>query len=120
MCGSRWYLVQVGNLTRHVHADHLITALDNEEASTDPGNSFEPTGSVSEPDVCVQVVPGSNFESQSSCTSQLIPESNQTEPVPSLAPVPETANLPVPGEAQTGNAPEITCIIATPNSETLG
>ena len=46
----------------------------NEEALTDPGNSFEPVRSVCESDVCV--VPGSNLESQSSSTPKLIPETN--------------------------------------------
>ena len=28
VCESQWCLVQVDNLTRHFHADRLITALD--------------------------------------------------------------------------------------------
>ena len=40
-CGARWYLVQVGDSTRHVHADNLFTAIDNENLLTDVGDSFE-------------------------------------------------------------------------------
>ena len=33
VCESQWYLVQVDNLTRHFHADRLITALDIQRGS---------------------------------------------------------------------------------------
>ena len=40
VCGDRWYLVQMGTVTRRVHADHLIRALDNQKMSADLENSF--------------------------------------------------------------------------------
>ena len=58
VCGGQWYLVQVGGLTRHVHADHLITAFD--KMSTDLGDSFDDGSclrdlqSASEPESCAQ------------------------------------------------------------------
>ena len=61
VCGSCWYLVQVCNLTRHVHADHLITAS-GDETSTDPGDSFAPENhlrvsqNVFEPELCTHDV----------------------------------------------------------------
>ena len=61
MCGGRWYLVQVGNLTRYVHADHLITASDD-ETPTDPGDSLElenhlrGSQNVFEPELCTHDV----------------------------------------------------------------
>ena len=41
VCGSRWYPVQVGNWTRHVHTDHLVTAS-GDGTPTDPGDSLKP------------------------------------------------------------------------------
>ena len=41
VCGDRWYLVQMSAVTRRVHADHLIRALDNLKMSADLGNPFE-------------------------------------------------------------------------------
>ena len=38
--GDRWYLVQMGAVTRRVHADHFIRALDNQKMSAELGNSF--------------------------------------------------------------------------------
>ena len=41
VCGDWWYLVLMGTVTRHVHADHLSRVLDNQKMSADLGNSFE-------------------------------------------------------------------------------
>ena len=61
VCGRRWYLVQVGSSTRHVHADHLITAS-GDETSTDPSDSLEleshlrGSQNVFEPELCTHDV----------------------------------------------------------------
>ena len=73
VCGSRWCLVQVGNLTRHVHADHLITAS-GDETLTDPGDSLElenhlrGSQNVFQPELCTHDVQDDRPEPQTENT----------------------------------------------------
>ena len=101
VCGSRWYLVQVGNLTRHVHADHLITAS-GDETPTDPGDSLEPENhlrvsqNVFEPELCTHDVEDGRPEPETENTEVTggLPKQEQENTEP-------TGGSPVPTEGLT-------------------
>ena len=81
VCGDRWYLVQMGAVTRRVHADHLIRALDNQKMSADLGNSFEEGSCLQEFQSVLGLVGVQNQESGLPRTDE---ESSQSGVVPSM------------------------------------
>lgn len=82
VCGDRWYLVQMGAVTRRVHADHLVRALDNQKMSADLGNSFEEGSCLQE----FQSVPGPvSVQNQESGLPRTDAESSQSGVVPSMS-----------------------------------
>ena len=106
VCGDRWYLVQMGTVTRRVHANHLIRALD--EMSADLGNPFEEGSCLQE----FQSVPGPvGVQNQESGLPRTDEESSQSGVVPSMlgnnytVPI---ASSPVAKETEVGGHPEMT------------
>ena len=108
VCGDRWYLVQMVAMTRRVHADHPIRAIDNQKMSADPVNSFV-EGS------CLQVfqsVPGPvGVQNQESALPRTDEESSQSGVVPSMSGNDYTAPIassPVAKKTEVEGHPEMT------------
>ena len=108
VCGDRWYLVQMGAVTRRVHADHLIRALDNQKMLADLGNPFEEGSCLQE----FQSVPGPvGVQNQESGLSRADEESSQSGIVPSMSGNDYTvpiASSPVAKETEVEGHPEMT------------
>ena len=82
VCGDRWYLVQMGAVTRCVHADHLIRELDNQKMSADLGNPFEEGSCLQE----FQSVPGPvGVQNQETGLPRTDEESSESGVVPSMS-----------------------------------
>jgi len=108
VCGDRWYLVQMGAVTRRVHADHLIRALDNQTMSADLGNSFVEGSCLQE----FQSVPEPvGVQNQETALPQTDEESSQRGVVPSMSGNDDTvpiASSPVAKETEVEGHPEMT------------
>ena len=109
VCGDWWYLIQMGAVTRRVHADHLIRALDNQKMSADLGNSFEEGSCLQE----FQSVPGPvGVQNQESGLPRTDEESSQSGVVPSMSGnnymTMPMASSPVAKETEVEGHPEMT------------
>ena len=106
--GDRWYLVQMVAMTRRVHADHPIRAIDNQKMSADPGNSFVEGSCLQE----FQSVPGPvGVQNQESALPRTDEESSQSGVVPSMSGNDYTAPIassPVAKETEVEGHPEMT------------
>ena len=108
VCGDRWYLVQMGAVTRRVHADHFIRALDNQKMSADLGNSFEEGRCLQEFQSMLGPVGVQNQEGGLPGTDE---ESSQSGVVPSMSGNDYTvpiASSPVAKETEVEGLPEMT------------
>ena len=98
----------MGAVTRHVHADHLIRAFDNQKMSADLGNSFEEGSCLQE----FQSVPGPvGVQNQESGLPRTDAESSQNGVVPSMSGNDYTvpmASSPVAKETEVEGHPEMT------------
>jgi len=106
--GDRWYLVQMGTVTRCVHADHLIRALDKQKLSADLGNSFVEGSCLQE----FQSVPEPvGVQNQETAFPQTDEESSQSGVVPPRSGNDYTvpiASSPVAKETEVEGHPEMT------------
>ena len=108
VCGDWWYLVQMGDVTRRVHVDHLIRALDNQKMSADLGNPFEEGSCLQEFQSVPRTVGVQNQESGLIRTDE---ESSQSGVVPSKSGNDYTVPIvssPVAKEIEVEGHPEMT------------
>ena len=98
----------MGVVTRRVHADHLIRALDNQKMSADLGNSFGEGSCLQE----FQSVPGPvGVQNQESGLPRTDVESSQSGVMPSMSGNDYTvpiASSPIAKEAEVEGHPETT------------